>query len=121
MPEFFDLTDHDDFVAVLTLNRPPVNALSRAVFTELEEKMASLNADSEARAVVITGGDKVFSAGVDIRELRAAPTHDAEVLCTLLEGETFGVLDVTGAWAWGSMSLAGPTGYIHIDRLEPLP
>ena len=77
MPEFFDLTDHDDFVAVLTLNRPPVNALSRAVFTELEETMASLNADSEARAVVITGGDKVFSAGVDIRELRAAPPSDA--------------------------------------------
>ena len=60
----------------------------------------------------------VMPGGAD---LRAAPTHDAEVLCTLLEGETFGVLDVTGAWAWGSMSLAGPTGYIHIDRLEPLP
>ena len=53
-------------------------------------------------------------------ELHASP-GSAEVLCTLLEGETFGVLDVTGTWAWGSMSLAGPAGYVHIDRLEPLP
>ena len=54
-------------------------------------------------------------------ELRTTPAPDGEVLCTLMEGETFGVLDVTGSWAWGSMSLAGPAGYVHIDRLEPLP
>ena len=53
-------------------------------------------------------------------ELRVWPAEDAEVLCDLMEGETFGVLDVTGTYAWGSMSLAGPAGYVHIDRLEPL-
>ncbi len=59
----------------------------------------------------------VMPGGAD---LRVSPSEDAEVLCTLLEGESFGVLDVTGAWAWGSMSLAGPAGYVHLDRLEPL-
>ena len=60
----------------------------------------------------------VMPGGAD---LRVSPSEDAETLCTLLEGESFGVLDVTGAWAWGSMALAGPAGYVHIDRLEPLP
>ena len=60
----------------------------------------------------------VMPGGAD---LRASTQEHAEVLCTLLEGETFGVLEVSGTWAWGSLSLAGPTGYVHIDRLEPLP
>lgn len=72
-----DVTYHDDYVAVVTLNRPPVNALSRATFAELETSMAELNDNGEARAVVITGGDRLFSAGVDIKELRAAPPSDA--------------------------------------------
>jgi hypothetical protein len=54
-------------------------------------------------------------------ELRTAATEDGAVLCDLLEGESFGVLDVVGTWAWGSLSLAGPAGYVHLDRLEPLP
>ena len=76
MAEFFDVAIQD-FVATVTLQRPPVNALSRAVMTELDATFAHLNADSEARAVVLTGGDSVFSAGVDIRELRSAPPSDA--------------------------------------------
>ena len=57
----------------------------------------------------------VMPGGAD---LRAAPNEEAEVMCTLMEGETFGVLEVTGSWAWGSQSLAGPAGYVHVDRLE---
>lgn len=60
----------------------------------------------------------VMPGGAD---LRGTPDENSDVLCTLLEGESFGVLDVTGTWAWGAMSLAGPAGYVHIDRLEPLP
>jgi enoyl-CoA hydratase len=75
--EFCAVTIDDDFVAVLTLARPPVNALSRAVFAELEATMAELNGRNDVRAVVITGGERLFSAGVDIKELRAAPPSDA--------------------------------------------
>lgn len=52
--------------------------------------------------------------------LLAAPHEDALELCTLLEGDSFEVLDITGAWAWGCLSLEGPVGYVHIDRLEPI-
>ena len=50
--------------------------------------------------------------------LLAGPGDGAEELCSLMEGDSFEVLDVTGAWAWGCLSLHGPTGYILADRLE---
>jgi hypothetical protein len=40
------------------------------------------------------------------------------VICTLLEGQSFEVLDLTGNWAWGCLSLQGPVGFVHLDRLE---
>src|SRR5688572_8918731 len=39
-------------------------------------------------------------------------------MCALMEGDSFEVLDVTGGWAWGCLSMEGPVGFIHIDRLE---
>ncbi len=52
--------------------------------------------------------------------LRAGPSDEAAELCTLLEGDSFELLDITGSWAWGCLSLEGPVGYVHIDRLEPV-
>lgn len=53
--------------------------------------------------------------------LLSSPDHGAAELCTLMEGDSFEVLDVTGGWAWGCLSLDGPVGYVRVDRLEPLP
>ena len=50
--------------------------------------------------------------------LMAATGEGAAELCTLMEGESFEVLEVSGGWAWGCLSLDGPVGYIHLDRLE---
>ncbi len=50
--------------------------------------------------------------------LLAQAREDAEEMCVLMEGESFEVLDLTGHWAWGCLSLAGPVGYVAIDRLE---
>ena len=50
--------------------------------------------------------------------LMAKPDDRSEELCTLMEGDSFEVLDVAGSYAWGCLSLEGPVGYIHIDRLE---
>jgi hypothetical protein len=50
--------------------------------------------------------------------LLADTDEGAEELCTLMEGDSFEVLDLAGNWAWGCLSLQGPVGYIHIDRLE---
>ena len=67
-------------VSLITLNRPKVrNALN----TELREKMAEifvkLNDDPKTKAIVLTGGDKVFAAGADINDFLTAKTVDMYV------------------------------------------
>ena len=57
-------------IATITLNRPKVlNALSPALVGELTDALAELDADESIRAVVLTGGPKVFAAGADIGDM----------------------------------------------------
>lgn len=55
-------------VAVVTMNRPPVNALGRQVREELIETFDGLQDLDDIRAIVLTADGKVFSAGADIKE-----------------------------------------------------
>lgn len=50
--------------------------------------------------------------------LVTAPNADAAEICVLMEGDSFEVLDVIAGYAWGCLSLEGPSGYVHLDRLE---
>ncbi|MHB8439241.1 MAG: enoyl-CoA hydratase [Acidimicrobiales bacterium] len=60
----------DERVALVTLHRPDVrNALNRALLQALRETMASLDADDDIDAVVLTGADPAFCAGLDLKEL----------------------------------------------------
>jgi len=58
----------DDGVAVVRLNNPPVNALSRGVLGKLAAEAGTLQADETVKAVVVTGEGKAFAAGADISE-----------------------------------------------------
>ena len=53
--------------------------------------------------------------------LMAGTGEGAGELCTLMEGDSFEVLDVVAGWAWGCLGIGGLVGYIRVDRLEPLP
>ncbi len=78
----------DAGVDVLTLSHGKVNALSSAVLAELRDRVGELRA-AGARAVVVTGGPKLFAAGADITEFAerggdepfavAAPERVAEI------------------------------------------
>jgi enoyl-CoA hydratase/carnithine racemase len=57
----------DDGVALVTLDNPKVNALSRELLRQLEAAAGDLAADPPG-AVVVTGGDRIFAAGADIAE-----------------------------------------------------
>ena len=57
-----------DGIAVLTLARPPVNALDVELCTAVAEGLRGPRVDG-ARAVVLTGAGRVFSAGVDLRSV----------------------------------------------------
>jgi len=57
-------------IAVVTLNRPKVlNALSPALVEEVTTAFGELDKDDSIRAVVLTGGPKVFAAGADIGDM----------------------------------------------------
>ncbi|MHA6619936.1 enoyl-CoA hydratase-related protein [Pseudonocardia sp. DLS-67] len=56
-------------VALVRINRPEVrNALNTEVRAELVEAFAKINADPEVRVVVLTGDERAFAAGADLRE-----------------------------------------------------
>jgi enoyl-CoA hydratase/carnithine racemase len=55
-------------VAVIRLDRPPMNALNTQVQEELRAAAAEVTSDPNIRAVVIFGGEKVFAAGADVKE-----------------------------------------------------
>jgi len=63
------LVDVKDGVASVILNRPEVrNALNASLIRELEQVLATLEADQAARAIVLEGaGDKAFCAGADLK------------------------------------------------------
>jgi len=62
----------DSAIATIRLNRPPMNALSAAVQADLAAAAAQVAGDQAIRAVVLYGGQKLFAAGADIKEMSAA-------------------------------------------------
>jgi enoyl-CoA hydratase/carnithine racemase len=64
-------------VAWLTLNRPEQrNALSVALMTALQSEIDAIASDKAIKVVVIGGAGSAFSAGHDLREMRANPTRE---------------------------------------------
>lgn len=63
------LVERDGPVAIVTLNRPDaLNALSRALRSEIVRVFTELKGDADIRAVVLTGSGRAFTAGIDLKE-----------------------------------------------------
>ena len=74
------IVGRDGAIAVVTLNRPQtLNALSYGLVKDLSLAMQELDQDPEVRVIVVTGGDKVFAAGADIKEMADKGPFDAMV------------------------------------------
>jgi enoyl-CoA hydratase/carnithine racemase len=68
MPDLVAIERHGSS-AIVRMNRPEKqNALSRELFEAIDAAFAQLEDDASVRGVVLTGGDKVFSTGGDLRE-----------------------------------------------------
>jgi enoyl-CoA hydratase len=64
------LVERRGAVGVVTLNRPAaLNALNAALISELAEALDGLEADTAIGAIVLTGNEKAFAAGADVKEM----------------------------------------------------
>ena len=63
------LERREDGVAILTLNRPPLNLFTLEMTRAFDQKLREISSDSSIRSVVLSGaGDRAFGAGSDIKE-----------------------------------------------------
>ena len=66
------LTERQGRVAVIRLNRPKaLNALCDQLMEELGQALRGFDADPEVAAIVLTGSDRAFAAGADIKEMQS--------------------------------------------------
>jgi len=63
-------------IGTIRLDRPPMNALNVQVQEELRELAAEAGSRRDVSAVVVYGGEKVFAAGADIKEMQAMSYTD---------------------------------------------
>ncbi len=74
------LVEKDGALGVVTLNRPQaLNALSYGLVKDLSLAMQELDQDSEIRVIIVTGGEKVFAAGADIKEMAERGPFDERI------------------------------------------
>ena len=70
MPYDTLIVDVKDHVALIRLNRPEaLNALNLRLMQELSTALTAMDSDDAVRCIVITGSDKAFAAGADVKEM----------------------------------------------------
>ncbi len=79
MYELIKFEKKENHIAVLTLNRPPMNPLNLAILQEMQDALNKVKADRDIRVLVITGeGDKAFAAGADIKAMQNMTQDEIE-------------------------------------------
>jgi len=72
------LVSREESFAVITLNRPPANAISEALVRELDEAVSGFAEDDAVRSIIVTGaGDRIFCAGADLGSAFSGGNVDA--------------------------------------------
>jgi 3-hydroxyacyl-CoA dehydrogenase len=96
--------------AVLTMTTPPVNGLGHALRTALLAGLDRALADPAVHAVVLTGGETLFSGGADVREfgtaLPARPPHLADLIAVLDQATKPVIAALAGHVLGGGLELA---------------
>ena len=72
LPSFIIVTKQEGY-AIVQFNRPDVlNALNMKLMEELVDALESLDKDTDVRCIILTGNEKAFAAGADIKEMADA-------------------------------------------------
>ncbi|MHB1595411.1 MAG: enoyl-CoA hydratase/isomerase family protein [Streptosporangiaceae bacterium] len=102
----------DGAIATIRLDRPPMNALNAQVQSEIAAAAAQVSDDPQVRAVIIYGGEKVFAAGADIKEMAEASYADMAADSRRLQDSFTAVARI------GKPVVAAITGYALGGGLE---
>ena len=106
------VVETDQAVATIRLNRPPMNALSAGLQSDLADAVARVSADETVRAVVLYGGEKLFAAGADIKEMSQASYAEMTRISSNLQAALNAVAAI------GKPVIAAVTGYALGGGLE---
>jgi enoyl-CoA hydratase len=115
----------DGPIALITISRPPVNALSSQVIAELTQVSVELEVSVDVRVVIVTGaGDKAFVAGADIGEMQNLTPIQAQAFAEM--GGSLGTAIETSEKPWiaavnglalgGGCELALACDFIHASN-----
>jgi enoyl-CoA hydratase/carnithine racemase len=99
-------------VAVIRLDRPPMNALDSGVQAAIGAAAARVSADEQVRAVIIYGGAKVFAAGADVKEMAGLSYAEMATRSRALQDSFTAVARI------GKPVIAAITGYALGGGLE---
>ena len=107
MSEVVKLERHDD-IAIVTVDSPPVNALSAAVRRGIQECVQKAIADPAAKAIVLTCAGRTFIAGADITEFGKPPQPPAlsEVISELENSSKPTIAAIHGTALGGGLEVA---------------
>jgi len=108
----FVRVERDEAIATIRLDRPPMNALNAQVQDEIAAAAAEVDADPAVRAVILYGGEKVFAAGADIKEMAEATFAQVALDSRRLQAAFTAVARI------GKPSVAAITGYALGGGLE---
>ena len=101
-----------DAIATIRLDRPKMNALNRQVQDEIAAAAAQVGTDASVRAVILYGGERVFAAGADIKEMADLGFAEMAERSTRLQAAFTAVADIP------KPVVAAVTGYALGGGLE---
>ena len=90
----FVRVEQADGIATIRLDRPKMNALNAQVQHEIAEAAAAVSADAGVAAVVLYGGERVFAAGADIKEMTVLGYPDMVERSARLQAAFTAVADI---------------------------
>ena len=100
--------DRHDIVGIVTIDSPPVNALSAAVRGGILDNVKAAIADPEIKVIVLTCGGRTFIAGADITEFGKPPKPPAlnDVLSTIENSPKPVIAAIHGTALGGGLEVA---------------
>ena len=102
------ITAREDAIGMITLNRPEqLNAISIKLREELAEALQAMSSDDQIKVIILTGNEKAFAAGADIKEMKSKSYMDmylfdnASILHSILQKCRKPVIAAVSGYALG--------------------